>query len=486
MENKYYVAFDLGATSGRTILGTLTPEGKLTTEEVTRFPNQMLDIDGHLHWNIFSLYDHIIEGLRKVAAMKIKPESIGIDTWGVDVVCINPDGKISAIPYAYRDSTTFGSPARFFESVMTAEELYGRTGIQTLEFNTVFQLNEHKNEHAFTTADTILFIPDALNFMLTGVKATEYTIASTGQILNPHGRDIDFELIEKIGISRDKFSPVVEPGTVIGRLRKSIAETTGIGEVPVVAIAGHDTASAVAAIPARNKNFAYLSSGTWSLMGIETEAPVVNEMTLRENITNEGGVFGTIRLLKNITGMWIVEQCLKSWKKQGVSYSYPEMVKLAEEAPAFRSMIDPDDSSFVSPADMPTAIEEYCRKTGQPVPETHGQFIRTVFESLALKYRFILDIFKKAAEHPIEVLHVIGGGSRNAFLNQLTSNAIGLPVVAGPAEASAIGNIMMQTGSKSLQELRDIVRDNIETVTYTPADAEIWDEAYGRYRATVL
>lgn len=481
MKKKYFVAFDLGATSGRTILGTLDDNG-LTTEELTRFPNKMLDIDGHLYWNIYSLYDHIAEGLEEVARRNIVPESIGIDTWGVDVACVSPDGKIMGVPNAYRDCDTIGSAQRFFDSVMTADEMYDRTGIQHLDINTIFQLHEHRNDFAQLNAESILFMPDALNFMLTGKKATEYTIASTGEFLNPYTRTIDRVILTKSGVDPDKFAPVIEPGTRVGTLLPAIASRVGLPEIPVIAVASHDTQSAIAAIPASNSNFAYLSSGTWSLMGIESAGPAIDEMTRRENITNEGGVFGTVCQLKTLTGMWVVEQCLKKWKSEGTSYSYPEMVALAQEAEPFKAFIDPDHRKFVSPADMPAAIREYCAETNQPQPQTHGEYVRIIFESLAMKYRDTLDSFRRISPHPINVLHVIGGGSRNDMLNQLTANAAGIPVIAGPAEASAIGNIMMQTGCTSLGELREIVGKSVTTIKFEPSDTETWDEAFARYK----
>lgn len=485
MKEREFIAFDLGATSGRTILGTISPDGILSTKELTRFPNHMLEYNGHLYWNIYSLYSNLIEGLEEARRQGVKAESIGIDTWGVDVAYVAPDGKIFGIPNAYRDIDTIGAKERFFEKVMPASELYRLTGIQHLDFNTVFQLNEHRDDYFQKNAGTILFMPDALIYMLTGKKITEYTIASTGEILDPSTHKLLPEVLEKAGVRADQFAPVVEPGTVIGALTDEVARIVGCENTPVVAVAEHDTGSAVAAIPATDSNFAYLSSGTWSLMGIESMHPVINEVTEKENITNEGGVFGTVRVLKNITGMWIVEECLRKWRSEGVNYSYPEMVELAIAAPLFKAMIDPDDPSFVAPRSMPEAIDAYCRATGQPVPETHGEYIRIIFESLALKYRKILDIFRSLSDHPIEKLHVIGGGSRNALLNRFTANAINLPVVAGPAEASALGNIMMQAGCESLQELRDIVARSVETVTYEPDNTEEWEKAYERYREIV-
>lgn len=471
MKTKFFIAFDLGATSGRSVLGELTEEGKLTMKELTRFPNRMMPLDGHLHWNIYSLYEELKRGLREVAGLGITPTSIGIDTWGVDYVCLAPDGSIIGLPYAYRDVQTIGADGRFFENVMSASELYRRTGIQHMGFNTVFQLNEHRNDFGHLNASKFVFLPDALAYMLTGNIVTEYTIASTGSIVNAAARQLDVDVLSAVGTESSKFGPMVEPGHVIGNLKPEIAEETGLGTIPVVAVAGHDTASAVAAIPATDRNFAYLSSGTWSLMGIETDAPVINETTEKYNITNEGGVEGTTRLLKNITGMWIVEQCLRQWKSEGTDYTYPQMVELAENSKAI-CIIDPDDSSFTAPANMVAAIDDYCRATNQSAPATHGEYLRSIFESLARKYARTLDIFRGLSEYPIERLHVIGGGSRNAFLNQLTADACGIPVIAGPAEATALGNIMIQAiasgAVKDIAEMRRIIAGNIETVTYYP------------------
>ena len=434
-----------------------------------------MPLNGHLHWNIYSLFEELKRSLREVVRQGIAPTSIGIDTWGVDYVCLAADGSIIGLPYTYRDFQTIGASDRFFNNVMSATKLYGSTGIQHLDFNTVFQLNEHRNDFSHLNASKFVFLPDALAYMLTGNIVTEYTIASTGALIDAYKQDLDNRILENLGLDTSRFGKLVMPGYVVGNLKAEIAEETGLEMVPVVAVAGHDTASAVAAIPALDRNFAYLSSGTWSLMGIETDAPVINEMTERHNITNEGGVEGTIRLLKNITGMWIVEQCLKQWKSEGKDYSYPEMVTLAQCSAAVCT-IDPDAPDFVAPTNMVAAIDEYCRATGQAVPATHGEYIRSIFESLARKYAKTLDVFRGLSEYPIERLHVIGGGSRNAFLNQLTADACGIPVIAGPAEATALGNIMIQaiaSGSvKNLAEMRKIIADNIETVTYYPKNKQ--------------
>lgn len=486
MQTNNFIAFDLGATSGRTILGKLEGE-KLTLEEVTRFPNQMLQWNGHFYWNIYALYENLKKGFEEVSRRGHSITSAGIDTWGVDIVCINADGELCGIPYAYRDPQVAGKKEMYFDNVLNAGDVYMRNGIQHMDFNTLFQLyvmNVRKCRH-LTDADKILFIPDALSYMLTGKMVTEYTIASTSGLLNPNVRDWDEGLLQSVGVAKNKWAPLVKPGTLIGNITAELAEELQIKEIPIVAVAGHDTASAVAAIPALDSNFAYLSSGTWSLMGIETLHPVVNEKTAGYNITNEGGVDGTIRLLKNITGMWILEQCLKRWKKDGVEYTYPEIVQMASEAAAFGCFINPDDALFVNPADMPEAIRMYCKRTGQTPPENHAAYIRMIFESLAMKYRETLEVFKELAENPIEKLYVIGGGSKNALLNQFTSNAIGLPVIAGPAEASSIGNIMLQAKAvgivHSLRDMRKVIAGNVELDSYVPADGDLWNRAYRKY-----
>ncbi len=487
MEQISFLAFDLGATSGRSILGTLC-DGKLQMKELTRFPNQILELGGHYYWNIFSLYEHLKAGMVACVKEGVKITSIGIDTWGVDFALIGEDGQILGMPLAYRDLHTTGAPEEYFKNVMSREGVYGLTGIQVMNFNSLYQLYAMKRDNSspLKAAVRALFMPDALSYMLTGKMVTEYTIASTSQVLNPRTKKMEEQLLEKMGVKGSLFGEVVPTGTVIGTLTDALAAETGIGKVPVVAVAGHDTASAVAAVPAADEKFAYLSSGTWSLMGIEVKEPVITEETAALNITNEGGVEGTTRLLKNITGMWILEQCIKEWKKEGVEYSYPEIVKMAEGATPFQSFIDPDDPSFANPPSMTAAIREFCSKSGQPVPQTHPELIRCIFESLAIKYKDILEKFRALAPFPIEKLHVIGGGSKNKLLDQLTANAIGIPVVAGPSEATAIGNIMLQAWAagcvNSLQQMRDMIAKVVETETFLPQDTTSWNEAYAKIK----
>lgn len=486
MTRRNFVAFDLGATSGRTILGTLDG-GRLTLRELTRFPNRMLELGGHFYWNIFSLYEHLKEGLTAAAREGVEITSVGIDTWGVDFAFVGADGSLMGMPYAYRDPHTAGAPEEYFGQVASRKDVYGLTGIQVMNFNSLYQLYAMKRDGSsqLAAAAHLLFMPDALAYLLTGNMVTEYTIASTSQILNPYTKQMEGKLLEPMGLDVSLFPGMVMPGHRVGMLNGAVAEETGIGRIPVVAVAGHDTASAVAAVPASDERFAYLSSGTWSLMGIEVKDPVITVRTAELNITNEGGVEGTTRLLKNITGMWLVEQCLSEWKKLGSTYTYPGMVALAEEAPRFRSFIDPDDASLANPVSMTAAIRDYCVRTGQPVPECHGEYLRCIFESLALKYRKVLGLFRELAPFPIEKLHVIGGGSKNRLLNQFTANSTGMPVVAGPSEATAIGNIMLQARAAgmvgTLQQMRDVIAGGTETETYLPRETGAWEEAYAKF-----
>lgn len=485
MKSKSFLAFDLGATSGRTILGTLD-NGRIHLKELTRFPNQILQIGNHFHWNIYSLFEHLKAGLMAAKEECVEITSIGIDTWGVDFVMLAEDGSILGAPYAYRDPHTVGMPEAFFD-IVPREKVYELTGIQVMNFNSLYQLFALRkaNNSLLKATKEILFMPDALAYMLTGNKVVEYTIASTSQILNPNTRKFESLLLESAGVSPSILGNLVMPGHRIGVLKDDLSEESELGKVPVVAVAGHDTAAAVAAVPAVDRNFAYLSSGTWSLMGIEVDQPIINAETYELNFTNEGGVEGTTRFLKNITGMWLLEQCLKEWKKEGITYAYEKLVQMADTVPAFRSVIDADDPSFANTMCMTGAIVNYCRQTGQPAPASHAEFVRCIFESLSLKYNYVLGKLKALAPFPIEKLHVIGGGSKNPLLNQWTANAIGIPVIAGPSEATAIGNIMLQARASglvgSLQEMRGIIADSVQLDEFVPQNASLWADAYDRF-----
>lgn len=485
MEQYTFLAFDLGATSGRSVVGTLKA-GKLEMHELTRFPNAIMEIHGKFYWNIFSLYSSLKEGLLACVREGIHPDSIGVDTWGVDFACLAKDGSILGLPRAYRDPYTDGKPEEYFK-IIPREEVYNLTGIQIMNFNSLYQLYAgiQESSEPFKQATEILFMPDALSYLLTGKKVCEYTIASTSQILNPRTKKFEASLLKAAGVNPDILQQPIMPGTLIGTLTDHLAEETGIGKVPVVAVAGHDTASAVAAVPAQSKNFAYLSSGTWSLMGIETEEPIITKESYAMNFTNEGGIGGTTRFLKNICGMWILEQCRKEWDKEGKNYSYPQIIAMAESSVPFYTFINTDDPSFANPPAMVEAIRNFCRKTNQKVPENDAQIIRCIFESLALRYRNVIEMLEQVAPFPIEVLHVIGGGSKNNLLNQFTANAIDKPVITGPSEGTAIGNIMIQAMAvnavKSLSEIRQTVRASIETEKFLPEDCPEWLDAYQQF-----
>ncbi len=484
MEYTHFFAVDLGATSGRTILGSFG-EGKMELRELTRFPNHIIETGGHFFWDIYALYNEIINGLKVVAKEGITIQSIGIDTWGVDFVFIGKDGGLLRNPYCYRDPHTVGAMEEYFTHI-PKEKVYDITGIQFMNFNSLFQLSTLKRNgcSALEAADKILFIPDALSYMLTGKMVTEYTIASTSQILNPRTKKFEKELLDVVGVKEEQWGRFVFPGEQIGTLTEEIQKMTGLGAVPVIAVAGHDTASAVAAVPAQNEKFAYLSSGTWSLMGIEVKDAIINQKSYNMNFTNEGGIEGTTRFLKNICGMWLLERCRKEWDATQ-NYSYPELIDAALAVPAFRSLINPDAPCFANPSSMIEAIRHYCLETNQPVPETYGEITRCIFDSLALRYKQVFGYLQDMAPFNIEKLHIIGGGSKNNQLNQFTCNAVGVPVVAGPSEGTAIGNIMLQAKAnglvKDIAEMRQLISTSIETALFTPEQPEAWEEAYQKY-----
>lgn len=486
-DNKYFFAIDLGATSGRTILGSLVND-KLEQEEISRFPNNLIETGGHFYWDIYALYLEMIKGLQIVGKRGIELTSIGIDTWGVDYVLIGSDGEILRNPRAYRDPITFDAMDDYLQHVIPAREVYDVTGIQFLNFNSIFQLYAMRREKnaALKAAKKILFVPDALSWMLTGNDVCEYTVASTSQLLDPRTKQLDERLLASLNLSRSMFGKMVSPGTVIGVLTDEVQKLTGLGPIPVVAVPGHDTASAVAAVPAKDEKFAYLSSGTWSLMGIEMKHPIISDRSYELNFTNEGGINGTTRFLKNICGMWLYERCRKEWPEDIRALSHPELQGMAMDAPAFRSIINPDDKAFANPASMIEAIREYCRDTGQHVPETPAEICRCIFDSLALRYRQVFRWLKEFADFDLDVLHVIGGGSRNKYLNLFTADALGVEVLAGPQEGTAIGNIMTQAQTagvvSDIWEMRRIIANSIEMTTYHPTeDKAIWDTAYEKY-----
>ncbi len=472
MNKHYFLAFDLGATSGRSMLGILEGD-KFEIRELTRFPNAIMELHGRYYWNVFSLYESLKDGLRECARQGIRLTSIGIDTWGVDFGYIGRDGTILGLPRAYRDPYTDGAPDEFFQLV-PRDKVYGMTGIQVMNFNSLFQLFRAKAE-AFSPlaqADKILFMPDLLIYMLTGKQVCEYTEASTSQLLNPATRLFEPSLLTAMGLSPSLLHPLVDPGTMVGTLTDALAEETGVGKVPVVTVAGHDTASAILAVPAENPHFAYLSSGTWSLMGIETSEPIVTKESYEHNFTNEGGAEGTTCFLKNITGMWLLEQCRKEWEKEGRTYTYPQMVDMAERVGKAHAIISPDDPRLANPSSMSQTIAALCREKGMTPPSNDAEYIRCIFESLAHRYAEVTEKLSEMAPFPIEKLHIIGGGSQNDLMNRLTARVLGIPVVAGPSEATAIGNCMMQAKAAGLVsdrwEMRCLIARAFAVKTYFP------------------
>lgn len=470
-----FISIDLGATSGRVILATVSAD-KIDLEVLHRFPNRMVSIGGKYYWNIYALYEEILKGLRLAGQRKLPVISIGIDTWGVDMVFVAADGTLCGLPRSYRDPYTDGVPEAFFAERMSRRDVYDRTGIQIMNFNSLYQLYAGRKEGSSALAGSVsvLFMPDALSYMLTGEKVCEYTILSTSQFMDPYTRRPDTGLLASAGIDASVFPRVVMPGERIGVLCDTVIRETGLGPIPVIAVAGHDTASAVAAVPAENERFAYLSSGTWSLMGIELPAPVITDETYRLNFTNEGGVDSTTRLLKNITGMWLLEQCRVAWSREGKDYSYTEIMQMTEATPPSKVLIDPDAREFAAPTDMPQAIRSWCKAHGLTEPADDPAMMRLIFDSLAARYAEVLDHLRSLVPFPIECLHVIGGGAQNDLLNRLTADACGIPVIAGPTEATALGNVMIQARAAgivgSLQEIRRHIRRSIDTTIYQPTN----------------
>lgn len=480
--SRRYLAFDLGAESGRAVVGHLR-DGILTTEEVHRFPNEPVECGGSLHWDVARLWLEVRKALNAVEDMKLA--GIGVDAWGVDYALLGENGELLQNPYHYRDRRTQGVMEEVFRKV-PKEEIYRATGIQFMPINTLYQLYAAQRDtpSIVAAAKQLLTIPDLFNYWLTGHAVCEFTNATTTQFVNPLSRSWASDLMERIGLRRDLPARIIEPGTMLGPLLPSIAQNSAIAKAPVIAPACHDTGSAVAAITARDET-AFLSSGTWSLIGIELDAPVITPQAMKLNFTNEGGVQGTTRLLKNVMGLWMLQGCRNRWSAQGQSADYGELIELARGAPAFSHLVDPDDESFLRTSDMPAMIDAFCARTHQPAPLTTGAYVRCVLESLALKYRLLLQNLEQLCGKRIEQIRVIGGGSKNSLLNQFTADATGRRVLAGPAEATALGNIAMQIlatgGASSLQQARAIVDRSFPTEIFEPRGADKWEQQAERF-----
>lgn len=483
---KKMLAFDFGASSGRAILGTIE-NGVLKTEEMHRFSNDPVEINGMFHWDILRLFFEIKQGILKCVNAGHKDiSSIGIDTWGVDVGFLDASGRLLGNPVHYRDNITNGIMEKAFQ-VMPANDLYAKTGIQFIKFNTVFQLHAMKLAEypPYQQAKTMLFTPDLLNYFLTGEKKTEYTIASTSQMLDAQQRNWCKEVVDAFEINPDILCGIVQPGTIVGRLTDALAEELGCGNIPVVAVTSHDTASAVVSVPAEGSNYAYISCGTWSLLGVELDQPILNEKSFDAAFTNEGGAFGKIRFLKNIMGLWLIQECKRHWDRRGQVKSFAELETLGRAEKGFVSFINPDDDMFMAPKEMPERIAEYCKKTGQEVPQTQGQFVRCIMQSLALKYRYSIEHLEKVIGRPIETINMVGGGIKDKMLCQFTAEATGRKVITGPTEATGMGNLLIQAYAlgevKSLEEIRQVVRNSTPVTEYLPDNREQWDQAYERF-----
>jgi len=480
---KAYLAFDLGAESGRAVLGYLN-SGILRIEEVHRFANDPVEYAGSLHWDMPRLWLEMRKALSGLKETRL--EGIGVDAWGVDYALLGEGGELLQNPYHYRDMRTKGVMDDVFR-IVPREEIYRATGIQFMSINTLYQLFAARMQTPgmLKAAQRLLTIPDLLNYWLTGEVVCEFTNATTTQMVDPRTRSWAMELIDRLQLPTRLLAPIVEPGSLLGTLRSELAGSSALAGTRVIAPACHDTGSAIAAISAR-EGTAFLSSGTWSLLGTEIDAPVITDEALRLNFTNEGGVNGTTRLLKNVMGLWMLRSCRQSWAADGREYAYRELMELASREIPFQHLVDPDDESFLSPADMSAAIAAYCTKTSQPAPATPGAFVRTILESLAMRYRFVIRNLEKLIDRPIERIRVIGGGSQNRLLNQFTADATGRPVLAGPAEATALGNIAVQIlatgGADSLQEVRAIVDRSFPTEVFEPAATDQWDKEAIRFQ----
>jgi rhamnulokinase len=486
MAGTNFLAFDLGAESGRAVVGTLK-KGKLELNEKHRFPNPTGRMRGHLHWNLLQQWEELKTGLRKVADEKIQLAGLGVDTWGVDFGFLGKSGEILGNPYHYRDARTEGVMEKTFKRVPRAE-IFESTGIQFMPINSLYQMIAmvDSKDWPLQQAETMLFVPDIFNYLFTGERKSEFSIASTSQMYDMRNSAWATSLLTKLGIPTRILPEVVPSGTVIGTLLKSIAEECGVPSVPVIAPGLHDTASAVAAVPAEGDDWCYISSGTWSLMGVEIAVPIINEKTLKYNYTNEGGVGGKVRFLKNIMGMWLVQECRRHFRKEGYEHTYAELTQMAGRAKGFNALIDPDYAPFLSPGEIPVKIEQYCKETRQSAPTTRGDFVRTCLDSLALTYRRTLEGLEDILGRKIAVIHIVGGGCQNDLLNQMTADATGRLVIAGPIEGTAIGNILVQAMAigeiKNLAEARAIIRSSFPVKRFEPADRKPWDKAYTRFR----
>jgi len=486
---KNYLAFDLGASSGRAVIGRFNGTS-IDLEEIHRFPNGATELPSGLHWNIVALYSEILTGLREAITTAGTFESMGLDTWGVDFGLLDKAGGLIGTPYSYRDDRVDGMMDAAFE-LIPRDEMFERTGIQFMPFNSVFQLLSMVKAQSphLEIAETFLTMPDLLNYWLTGNKVCEFSNATTTQCFDPRNRTWAHDMLDRLGIPSEIFPEIVQPGASLGPLRDAIAAEVGAKDLNVVAPACHDTGSAVAAVPMASEKALYISLGTWALMGAEIMEPAINAKSQLYNFTNEGGVNGTYRFLKNIAGLWLVQESKRTWDLAGNALTFDELTGRAQQAAPLASLIDPDDPSFVAPGDMPSRIRSYCERAGETVPQSEGEVIRCALDSLALKCRYVLGNIQDALDRSFSTIHIVGGGIQNRLLCQLIADATGLEVQAGPIEATALGNILVQAIASgdlgSLSEAREIVRASTPIQTYTPQPSAAWDDAYTRFEKHV-
>jgi rhamnulokinase/L-fuculokinase len=485
MDYKKLLAFDFGASSGRAMLGNFDGS-KIELQEIHRFSNDPVMVNGTLYWDILRLFYEIKQGLVKSKVFG-QIDSIGIDTWGVDFGLLDKRGDLLTNPVHYRDSRTDTMMEETFK-LIPSQELYNRTGIQFVFFNSIFQFRALKLQRPelLERADCVLFMPDLFLYLLTGRKKTEYTMASTTQLLNPYSKEWDYEIFEKLGLPRRLFLEIENAGSKALPLSGELCEELGIDPIPTVAVASHDTASAVVSVPAEDENFIYISSGTWSLMGIESDTPLINDLSYKYNFTNEGGFGGKTRFLKNIAGLWLIQESRRQWIREGMDISYADMEQAALNCKPFQCLIDPDDMSLATPGNMPRRIRKLCEQSGQYIPQSLGEVVRCIYESLALKYRLTKEQIEEVSGKKYSVLHVVGGGTKDGLLSQFTANATGIKVIAGPIEATALGNIAVQLISQgaleSLAGARRVIAASFDLKYYNPADGKQWDAAFAKYR----
>lgn len=483
---KRVLAFDFGASSGRAIIGTLD-NGRITLNEVHRFSNDPVTVNGTFYWDVLRLFHEIKQGLLK-AKQAGGFDSIGIDTWGVDFGLLDKDGVLLENPVHYRDKRNIGMVEKAAKYI-GKDEMYKLTGIQFMDFNTAFQLLSIKENRPelLARAQSLLFMPDLFAYFLTGNKVSEYSIATTSQLVDINTRDWSKEMLKKLGLPEKIFNRIVPSGSVTGYLSDEICEELGLEKVPVIAVCGHDTQSAVTAVPSEKEDFAFISSGTWSLFGTETKKPIVNDLSYSFNVTNEGGFGYSTAFLKNICGLWLIQESRRQWIREGKEYSYAELEKAALREKPFARFIDPDAPEFAVPGNLPARITEYCRRTGQSVPENEGQTVRCIYESLALRYRAVLEGIEKCTGKNYDSLNVVGGGTKDTLLCKMTADACNITVYAGPIEATVMGNVAVQLISggdiADVIEARRIIANSGQLKCYSPENTAAWDEAYEKFKS---